>query len=325
MMMATACGAPAPEANEPTAVDTTATTPVSEAGPTEPTANRIDWQGHRGARGLRPENTLPAFELALDLGVDTLELDLHLSADDQVVVWHDPVIEASKCEGDGVGTAVRRLTAAELRALRCATNPDPDTFPDQAPEPGTLSGDDFGIVTLTELFRFVDEYSRSADKNQQQRTAAMAVRLNIETKRRPDDPSAIDDRFDGSTMGLFEQAVVEAVDDAAAVDRVTVQSFDHRSLWAIGAARPDITLVALTGRNQSVDLADLATRGAAVWSPDHRTLDVAAIAEAHELDLRVIPWTVNDPHQIDRLIEAGVDGIITDRPDRRPPVDGNGG
>ncbi len=321
-MTAVACGA-TETADVAGPSSTTSIVPSVPSVPTSAVAEPpIDWQGHRGARGLRPENTLPGFELALDLGVDTLELDLHLSADDQVVVWHDPIISGDKCVGDGVGTPVRRLTASELRALRCASNPDDTAFAEQVAEGGTISGDDFGIITLAELFRFVDEYARSADKTSDERMTATTVRFNIETKRRPDDPDAIGDGFDGTTMGLLEQGTIDAIDDAGIVDRVTVQSFDHRSLWAIRAERDDIGLVALTRRNDSVDLADLSAQGATVWSPDHRSLSAKAIDEAHDHDLLVVPWTVNDPAAMTRLIEAGVDGIITDRPDLRPATGG---
>ena len=122
-----------------------------------------------GLVGFAPENTLPGFELALDLGVDTLELDVHFTADDQVVVWHDPIIDPTKCEGEGVGRRVRDLEALALRSLRCASNPDASTFSDQTADPGVVAGDDYGIVTLSDLFGFVEEYSRSADKTPEQR------------------------------------------------------------------------------------------------------------------------------------------------------------
>ena len=309
-----ACGASS--TSEPSA--SPATEPSSTNDGAEPAAAALDWQGHRGARGLRPENTLPGFELALDLGVDTLELDLHLSADDQAVVWHDPIVDGSKCQGDGVSTRVRDLTSAELRSLDCRLNPDQGRFPEQEPAPGDLAGDDYGIVTLSELFDFVAGYAQSADKAEELRQNAATVRFNVETKRRPDDPAAIDDGFDGERPGVFEQAVVAAVIEAGLADRVSVQSFDHRSLWAVRSENPELALVALTRRGDQPDFADLAGRGASVWSPDHRSLTVELVEAAHATGLEVIPWTVNDPLEMDRLIGLGIDGIITDRPDLRP-------
>ncbi len=334
--MATTCGAPEPrsepaassvpsatEPEEPAdSVDAVDSVDPAASGDSAAAGAGFDWQGHRGARGLRPENTLPSFELALDLGVDTLELDLHLSADYEVVVWHDPVIEADKCQGDGVGRPVRDLTATQLRELRCASNPDPGRYPEQRPEPGQVSGDDFGIVTLVELLGFVDDYARHESKSDEQRRQATAVGFNIETKRKPDDPGAIGDGFDGSAMGVFEEAVMTAVMDGGVEDRVTVQSFDHRSLWAVHQEHPAVELAALTRRDDRPDLGRLAEMGATVWSPDHRSLSPEVIDQAHAAGLIVIPWTVNDPDDMEQLVAAGVDGIITDRPDLRPTETG---
>ncbi len=296
--------------------DEPAETPVADPAD-EPVVTSLDWQGHRGARGLRPENTLPGFELALDLGVDTLELDLHWAADDVVVVWHDPVVEPTLCSGEGVSMPIRQLTSTQLRALRCDRNPDPGRFPEQAAQPGTLAGDDWGIVGLAELFGFVAGYAGSEAKTPEQRANAETVRFNVETKRKPDDPGAIGDGFDGETAGPFERAIIAAIGDAGLTDRVSIQSFDHRSLWAVRAETPAIDLVALTGGGVP-DFAELARRGAGTWSPDQRSVTDAAVSAAHGAGLLVVPWTVNDPAAMDRLIELGVDGIITDRPDLQP-------
>ena len=174
---------------------------------------------------------------------------------------------------------------------------------------------------MPRLFDFVDAYADSPDKTEAQRTNAAAVRFNIETKRDPRDPTTIGDGFDGAQPGPFERGVVKLVEARGLVDRVTVQSFDHRSLWAVHALNPDIGLAALTARRTRVDAADFAdwaTRGAAVWSPDYRALTPTLLTAAHEAGLRVIPWTVNEVDEMERLVEMGVDGIITDRPDLAP-------
>lgn len=274
-------------------------------------------QGHRGARGLRPENTLPGFELALDLLVDTLEMDLHLSRDDVVVVWHDPLIDSGKCDVDGV-VRIRDLTVEQLGRVRCDRNPDPDRFPDQVAEPGDVAGDDYTIPTLAQVFELAASYSTDNRKTADQRANAAGVRFNIETKRDPANPGAIGDGFDGETMGIFEAAVVEAITTAGLLDRVTVQSFDHRSLRAIHAAHSDVTLAALTRRGDLPDFSALAQSGAAIWSPDHRSVDATTLAAAHDAGLLVIPWTVNNPDDMEQLLTLGVDGIITDRPDLAP-------
>jgi glycerophosphoryl diester phosphodiesterase len=289
----------------------------------------VDVQGHRGARGLQPENTLPAFETALDLEVTTLELDLHFTADGQVVVWHDPVVGPDKCglsEGaparapdpdDPVthgDRAIRELTAEQLGWFACDRNPDDDAYPDQRAEATDLAGYDYRVVTLAELFEFVEDYAESALKTESQRESAARVGFNVETKRRPDDPSTIGDGFDGVNAGPFELALLDLVGRFELNDRITVQSFDPRSVRAVHAIDPNIRLAALTF-STSTDLADLVADGATVWSPRASTLTAQRITDARSIGLEVIPWTVNDPADMLELISWGVDGIITDRPD----------
>lgn len=302
----------------------TACTPAPPPAPANGLPPGFDLQGHRGARGLRPENTLPAFETALDLGVTTLELDLHLTADGEVVIWHDDAITPDKCAlpADSVpplppdptrAPRIAALTFAELQRYRCDHNPDPGRFPQQQPIATTLAGDDYRITRLADLFDFVARYALSEQKGAEQRAAAAQVQFNIETKRKPDDPAAIGDAFDGVNPGQFEREIARIVAEQGLTDRVVLQSFDHRSLWAMYSLNPAIRLAALT--TGGVDLPDLAQRGATIWSPDFATLDPARLQEAHALGLLVVPWTVNDPVAMGRLIEMGVDGLITDRPD----------
>ena len=292
-------------------------------------SDEFDVQGHRGARGLKPENTLPAFEEALDLGVATLELDLHFTADGQVVVWHDPVIESEKCglaEGAPAGTPdpddggsraeplIASLIVDQLRWFQCDRNPDPDAHPEQGTEETELAGGDFRIVTLKRLFEFVEEYANSEAKTSDQRANAAKVRFNVETKRRPESGQTIGDGFNGVDAGPFELALLDLIDRFGLGSRIVVQSFDHRSLWAVHAVDPEIRLSALTS-NVPPDLAGLFANGASIWSPRATTLTETLITRAHAVGLRVIPWTVNDPLETTRLISIGVDGIITDRPD----------
>ena len=288
----------------------------------------FDVQGHRGARGLRPENTLPAFETALDLGVTTLELDLHFTADGQVVVWHDPVIAADKCGlSDGAPAtvpdpddpaaqtqlAIAALTVEQLGWFECDRNPDVGAYPDQKAEASELAGYDYRVVTLEELLEFVQSYAESDLKTATQRENADRVGFNVETKRRPDDPSTIGDGFDGVNAGPFELALLDLAGRFELDDRVTVQSFDPRSLRAVHAIDPNIRLAALTFTSTRLD--DLVAGGTTVWSPRASTLTAQLIADAHDIGLDVIPWTVNDPAEMNELISWGVDGIITDRPD----------
>ena len=297
---------------------------VPEAG------TAYDLQGHRGARGLRPENTLPSVEAALDAGVSTVELDLHLSSDGRVVVWHDPKIDPSKCGVDpaasllvpdpdvvapgSVELMVSRLTIAELGSYRCDRNPDPTGFPDQTVTDSGLAGDRYDIVELGQIFDFVDAYAREGALGER----AGRVEFNLELKRRPDHPEYIDDDFDGIAPGAFELALLDEIDARDLRDRVVVQSFDHRSLWALGSVAPDVRLSVLTRRGDPTDFERWVNQGASIWSPNWRDVEEATLTAAHEAGLEVIPWTVNDPELMSRLITLGVDGIITDRPDLAP-------
>ncbi len=316
-----------------TATASTSTTTTTSTAPTTAVAgpgiaDRFDVQGHRGARGLQPENTLPAFEVALDLGVTTLELDLHFTADDQVVVWHDPVVDPAKCrldldapdgvpdpdEASDAALAIRNLTAAQLSGFTCDRNPDPGRFPEQAATPTDIAGADYRIITLTELFSFVERYARSDLKAEDQRTNAAQVLFNVETKRVSGEPRTIGDGFDGTNAGPFELALLDAIERAGVHSRVIVQSFDHRSLRSIRLVDAEIRLAALT-LDPLQDPALFADWGATIWSPRSSTLDGELLARAQAAGLLVIPWTVNDPGEMQTLIELGVDGLITDRPD----------
>jgi len=290
----------------------------------------FDVQGHRGARGLKPESTLPSFETALDLGVSTLELDLHFSADGDVVVWHDPVIDPDKCglkpaapdhipDPDDPATpdaalAVRSLTTDDLRWFNCSRNPDREAFPDQDSGPTLLAGDDFGIVTLDALIDFVERYASATSKTDVQRQGALVVGYNVETKRGFGDSSAIDDGFDGTNPGPFELRLLAVIEDRGIRDRVVVQSFIRESLEAIHRADPEIPLAALTFGGDA-DPAGYARLGASVWSPKASSISERRLGEAFDAGLLVIPWTVNSVEMVEMLIAAGVDGVITDRPD----------
>jgi glycerophosphoryl diester phosphodiesterase len=201
-----------------------------------------------------------------------------------------------------------------VQAYRCDRNPDPDRFPDQTNNPTPLAGDNYRIISLAELFDFVEQYSQSDEKSEAQRTSAAQVQFNIETKRKPDQPKAIDDGFDGENAGAFELAILDLVVEHELVDRVVIQSFDHRSLWAVRAENEAIRLAALTSQGQAF-LTNYANNGANIWSPNYNNLTPNLIDEAHEAGLLVIPWTVNEPEEMARLLEWGVDGLISDRPD----------
>lgn len=296
---------------------------------------QFDIQGHRGARGLKPENTLPAFETALDLGVTTLEMDLHFTADEVVVVWHDPYISSDKCwldaNADGIAPdpenhapedevlLISQLTIEQIQAYRCDRNPDLDRFPDQDHTPTSLADDNYRIPSLADIFDFVATYANSEDKSSEQRKNAAQIQFNIETKRDPNKPFTINDDFDGENAGAFELAILALVEEHDLVDRVIIQSFDHRSLYAIRTEHESISLAALTFRG-APPFADLVEHNITIWSPFYLALTPSVMSQLADetgsiADLQVIPWTVNDACAMRDMIAMGVDGLITDHPD----------
>ena len=287
----------------------------------------FDLQGHRGARGLAPENTVEAFATALSIGVSTLEFDLGMTRDGVLVVHHDVWLNPDttrKPDGDFLsvrGPALRALTLAELKRydvgrLKPGTR-YAQTFPQQRAADGAR------IPTLAEVFDLV------------RRAGADHVGFNIETKLTPTSGA------DAPDPETFAAAVAAAVRAAGLADRVAVQSFDWRTLVALRRVAPEIARVCLTAERPGFDTVArgtpgpspwtagldvddfggstprlVAAAGCAVWSPAFRDLTQGALAEAKTLGLKVIPWTVNERADMERLIAVGVDGLITDYPDR---------
>ncbi len=265
----------------------------------------FDLQGHRGARGLMPENTVPAFLKALELGVTTLEMDLVVSADGQLIVSHEPFFNPDICT-DQTGAAIPRtdppspnlyaLTAAEIAAFDCGHRPHPH-FPEQQPRAAHKP-------TLGEVVAAVAAYE--AQHN------APPVRYNVEIKSTP----AGDDLYHPAPE-VFAQLVYDQLRALNLTDRAFVQSFDVRALQAMRRLAPGVPLALLVEDSGSLDF-HLARLGfvPAVYSPHFPLLDSATVVAAHARGLRVVPWTVNDPADMARLVGMGVDGLITDYPDR---------
>jgi len=261
-------------------------------------AGSFDLQGHRGARGHAPENTLPGFERALALGVATFELDVGVSRDGVVVIHHDRGLNPDLARGsDGRWVAapaplIRELDYDELRRYDVGRiRPGSEyarRFPQQQPIDGAR------IPALRELF---------------ERYRTGTVRFNIELKLLPE---AAEETLSPEP---FARAVVAVVRKAGMEPRCTLQSFDWRAVKVVEREVPEIATAYLTEQEDS-DPRKLAAAGARTWSPDFRALTPETCAAARGLGLRVIPWTVNEPGDIRRVLGLGVDGIISDYPDR---------
>ncbi len=293
-----------------------------ESGPTA----IFDLQGHRGARGLRPENTLAGFARALELGVRTLELDCVVTKDGIVVVSHDLALNPDITrdhEGNflgAMGPLLQSLTYAQLQRYDVGRlRPGSDygaRFPDQQPVDGQR------IPRLADVYALV----RNSGNRQ--------VRFNIETKLDPLQPQLT------AAPEPFVRAMLRVIRKSHMESRTTIQSFDWQTLNIVHRLAPRLVTVALTDQQPGEDTVQVGTpgpsqwlggfdiddyagsvprlvkaSGSRVWSPHYMDLDAGVVEEAHALGLTVVPWTVNDPQEMERVLALGVDGMISDRPD----------
>ena len=283
----------------------------------------FDLQGHRGARGLLPENTIPAFQKALDLGVDTLECDMAITKDGVVVIYHDLWLNPDITRGDNGkwlesrGPVISSLTFAELQKYDVGRiKPGTEyakAFSEQQPIDGTR------IPKLSDLFDLVKKSGNTK------------VGFDCETKVSPLERDAT------RPVEEFAHRAIEEIRKEGMAARTMVQSFDWRTLQLIQKEAPEIRTMYLTSpatlrpsadgnpspwlagfnperHGGSVPKTVKAANGK-IWAPNQTYLTPALLAEAHSLGMVVIPWTVNDPSVMNKLLDMGVDGIISDRPD----------
>ena len=289
-------------------------------------AAAFDLQGHRGARGLAPENTLPAFARALSIGVTTLEMDAALTEDDVVVIAHDRRLNPDIARGadgrwlTGRTPAIRELTYHELQRYDVGRIKPGSDYSKRFPE--QRRKDKVRIPTLQEVF----ELTRHARNPE--------VRFNIETKISPESPE------DTAPPEVFVRALIKVVRDNGMAQRTTIQSFDWRTLAIAQKAAPEIATSYLSSQQQALDTILAGHRedspwtagirfrdhgsvpkmvkaaGGKIWSPNAVDVTEALVKEAKSLGLTVLPWTVNERVEMERLIDWGVDGLISDYPDR---------
>jgi glycerophosphoryl diester phosphodiesterase len=252
---------------------------------------QIQVHGHRGARAVRPENTIPAFQYAIEQGVDVLELDMAVTKDNVVVVSHDETMNPAYCEGPaGATRVIREMTFAELQRWDCGGKVNPQ-FPQQQAIPGTR------VPTLDAVFALAKRAK---------------VEFNIETKMSPAHPEWT------PTPEEFVRLVLAVVKKHGLEQRVILQSFDYRTLHAMKRLAPGIRRSALfpTKREEAAgDFVAAARAGeASIISPLHGLVSPEKVAAAHAAGLQVVPWTANTPADWEKLVAAKVDAIITDDP-----------
>jgi glycerophosphoryl diester phosphodiesterase len=263
-------------------------------------APNIEVQGHRGARWSRPENTLPAFQYALENGVNVIEMDMNVTKDNVIVVAHDPFLNPKICVDSRGRTIsdrllIRSLTLKELRSYDCGSKVNPE-FPEQRTFAKTP------IPTLDSVFEMVLKSARPNSRT---------IQFNIETKSDPAHPKFT------PPPEAFVKLFLRSVKKYKMLERVTLQSFDYRTLKAARDLEPNLKLSLLI--DEQPKEAGALTRlvkdySVNVLSPNFRWLTIGDVEEMHKLNVRVIPWTVNQPADWQRMLTIGVDGLITDNP-----------
>jgi glycerophosphoryl diester phosphodiesterase len=265
--------------------------------------NEFSWEGHRGARGLMPENTIPSMKKAIDLGANVLELDVLITRDNKVVVSHDPYfndIIATTPEGNYMTKKeanerlLYQLDYDSIRKYDVGMKPHPE-FPKQQKVKAYKP-------LLSELIDSCEAYAREK---------GMPIRYNVEIKsgeawdgtRHPDPKNFVD-------------MVVQVISDKKIIPRTKIQSFDVRPLQYLQKTYPDIMSAYLVGSAGSVDeqFKKLGFKPR-IYSPHYGLVTKGLIDSCHRDRIKVVPWTVNTAEEMKRLIDLGVDGIISDYPD----------
>jgi glycerophosphoryl diester phosphodiesterase len=268
--------------------------------------NKLDKQGHRGARGLMPENTWPAMKLALDLGVTTLEMDAVITKDKKVILSHEPFMSheiTTKPGGSYVTEAeekslnIYKMTYEEVKKYDVGMKPHP-RFPKQQKINAVKP-------LLSDLFDSVRQYMMTRRRP--------FPYYNIETKCMP-----IGDDMYHPKPDKFTELLMAVIKEKHMEEHVIIQSFDFRSLQYLHQKYPAVKTAMLIEDFDKRTLEDqLKALGfiPSIYSPHYSLVNDELIKKCHSQNIKVIPWTVNDKAAIDKLIAMGVDGIITDYPD----------
>lgn len=274
----------------------------------EESMKQFDLQGHRGARGLLPENTIPSFLLAVDLGVNTLELDLVVTKDQKLVVSHEPWFHhniSTKPDGSPVTQEeqlrfnIFEMTYEETQLFDVGKRGHVQ-FPNQHPMEITKP-------LFADVIKTVEAYT--ADNK------LPPVAYNIETKSIPEQYGVMYPYPDTFAQLLYQE-LSYLNENYDLFHRIIIQSFDPATLIEFRKINKEIKLAMLVSDDSSID-SYISMLGFVpeIWSPNFRLLTPDLVSEAHVLGMKVIPWTINTVDEMRNQLKMGVDGIITDYPD----------
>jgi glycerophosphoryl diester phosphodiesterase len=266
---------------------------------------KFDLEGHRGARGLRPENTIPAFLLALDSGVTTLELDLAVTKDKQIIVSHEPWMSAAIClkpdgtsfkEKDEKKFNIFQMTYDDVKKFDCGSKGN-EKFPEQLKMK-------ISKPLLSDVIVAIEDHIKSYTQYE--------VDYNIEIKSDPEG----DGKFHPAPEE-FSDLVYNLIDQYLPLERIIIQSFDFRVLKYWHEKYPAVRLAVLVENAKSVQT-NLANLGfiPSIYSPHFKLISKEDLQELHDQKIRVIAWTVNEINDMKEMKQMGVDGFITDYPNR---------
>jgi len=251
--------------------------------------NKLEVHGHRGARAIYPENSILAFDYAMSIGVDVLELDLNMTKDKNIVIYHDKNINTELCK-NGPSLPIKELTLSEIQNYTCGEIQN-TKFKEQ--HTSTVK-----IPTFIELLEFINN-SKYSNKN--------TIKLNIEIKTTPDldtDSEVID----------FANNLISILNKYNISDRIIIQSFDERALKAVKSIEPSIKLSLLI-EDSNINMIELAKKiNVDIISPYYTLLNKELVKKIHDNGFSVLPWNINSITILQKMIDMKVDGIISDNP-----------
>lgn len=266
----------------------------------EPVRNTLDIQGHRGCRGLMPENTLSAFIKAVDIGVNTLELDVVITKDKKVLISHEPYMSFEICqkgpdypttESNEMDHNIYHMEYAEVAAYDCGSLKN-EEFPNQE----KLKSEKPLFEDLIQAIEFMDS----------------DISYNVEIKRR-----AEWDNLYHPHLKEYADLVIQVIFENNIQNKTTIQSFDRETLQYVKSQNLDLKLGLLTD-SQIHPTQHLSKLGfmPEVYSPYFKFVDQATVTYCHQNGMKIIPWTVNESDDILSLLKMNVDGVISDYPNR---------